>query len=110
MIVISEQIKKMRKAKGLTQEELAQKCNVVRTTITNVETQNGEPSVLLLQRIALVLNCELMFVPDGSPYIRIADLEKEITTYKQQIGNLEMELRRLADSLILTKPEATTHA
>lgn len=48
---------------GMSQAELAEKCGVLRTTITNVESENSDPSYNLLRYIAIALELELMLVP-----------------------------------------------
>lgn len=60
---LSIQIRQMRKERGWTQEYLANRCKVTRTTICNIESETAEPSVILLQLIALAFDCELGFIP-----------------------------------------------
>lgn len=60
---LSIQIKRMRKERGWSQEDLAKRCKVKRTTITNIESETAEPSVILLQLIALAFDCTLGFIP-----------------------------------------------
>lgn len=45
----------MRKEKGLTQEQLARSCGVVRQCISNIECGQHKPSVSLAKRIARIL-------------------------------------------------------
>lgn len=51
-------LKEIRKAKGLTQEELAAKCDVQRTTVTMIETGENLPSVQLAKKLAEVLEID----------------------------------------------------
>lgn len=51
-------LKEVRKAKGLTQEELAAKCDVQRTTVTMIETGENLPSVQLAKKLAEVLEID----------------------------------------------------
>lgn len=51
-------LKEVRKAKGLTQEELAAKCDVQRTTVTMIETGENLPSVQLAKKLAEVLDVD----------------------------------------------------
>lgn len=48
-------LKKLRKTKNLTQSELANMCSVKRTTITEIENGNSNPSVETAKAIANVL-------------------------------------------------------
>ena len=51
-------LKEARKSKGLTQEELAAKCDVQRTTVTMIETGENLPSVQLAKKLAEVLEID----------------------------------------------------
>lgn len=51
-------LKEVRKAKGITQEELAAKCDVQRTTVTMIETGENLPSVQLAKKLAEVLEID----------------------------------------------------
>lgn len=44
-------LKKLRSEKGITQEELAKECGVLRTTISMIETGDNKPSVQLAQKL-----------------------------------------------------------
>ena len=56
---IGEIVAKYRKAKGLTQEELAAKVNVSRNTIARLEFDTKTPSFEVMAQIANVLECSL---------------------------------------------------
>lgn len=45
-------LKNEREKKGMSQSELAEKCGVVRQTISNIECGRAKPSVELAQKIA----------------------------------------------------------
>ena len=48
-------IKELRIAKGLTQEQLATECGVQRTTITMIELGENKPSVELAKKLGEIL-------------------------------------------------------
>lgn len=50
-------IKQMRKAANLTQQQLADKCGINRVTIARIETDASNPSLDSLRAIARALNC-----------------------------------------------------
>jgi len=52
-------VRKVRKKRGLTQEELARKVGVSRQTIVNVEQGRYKPSILLALKIAKVLDADV---------------------------------------------------
>ena len=57
--MLSENIKNLRKQKGLTQEELAIRLNVVRQTISKWEKGISVPDVTLLEKLADVLDTDV---------------------------------------------------
>jgi len=52
---VKNKILKLRKNKGLTQEQLAKKCRVSRQTINAIENDRYDPSLRLAFKIAEVL-------------------------------------------------------
>ena len=55
---IGKNIKKARAEKGYTQEQLAQKLNVTRNTISNYETGHSNPDIEMLQMLAEALETD----------------------------------------------------
>ena len=51
-------LKEMRIAKGLTQEQLANECGVQRTTITMIELGENKPSVELAKKLGEILEID----------------------------------------------------
>ena len=49
-------IKELRTAKGLTQEQLASECGVQRTTITMIELGENKPSIELAKRLGTIFD------------------------------------------------------
>lgn len=49
-------LKELRTAKGLTQEQVASECGVQRTTITMIELGENKPSVELAKRLGTIFN------------------------------------------------------
>ncbi|WP_252224646.1 MULTISPECIES: helix-turn-helix transcriptional regulator [unclassified Clostridium] len=56
---IGEKIKELRKLKGLTQEELANKCGLSKNGLWNYENNKRNPNTEILERIAKVLGVPL---------------------------------------------------
>jgi transcriptional regulator with XRE-family HTH domain len=50
---------KVRKAKGITQAELAERCGTTQQQIARIENGSVDPRLSTLQRIAEALGCEL---------------------------------------------------
>ena len=51
-------IKELRTAKGLTQEQLAKECEVQRTTITMIEIGENKPSVELAKKLGVIFEVD----------------------------------------------------
>ena len=56
MNVVSDSIKKLRKEKGMTQDELAEKLNVTRQAVSNWEMGKTQPGVDTLTRLAEIFD------------------------------------------------------
>ena len=63
--MLAENLKKIRKAKGYTQEILAEKLNVVRQTVSKWEKGLSLPDVDMLSKIANVLETDVNILLDG---------------------------------------------
>ena len=57
--MLNENIKRMRKSKGLSQEELAIKLNVVRQTVSKWENGNYMPPVEMLEELSNMYNMSI---------------------------------------------------
>ncbi len=55
-------IKKMRKKLGLTQEELAEKAKIPRTTVTKIESGSYNPTISTLMSIASAMDKKLQVI------------------------------------------------
>ncbi|WP_163527225.1 helix-turn-helix transcriptional regulator [Halobacillus ihumii] len=56
---VRNSIKEMRKEKGFTQDQLAEKILVTRQTIIAIEKQRYEPSIGTAIKLATVLDCSI---------------------------------------------------
>ena len=57
-INVSEQLIRLRKQKGYTQTQLAEKCGVSKNTISSIENNNFLPSLTLVIALCLALDCK----------------------------------------------------
>lgn len=64
---ISKNIRAMRTAKNMTQDELAEKLYVTRQTVSNYETGKSRPDVEMLTKIAEVLDTDINTLIYGLP-------------------------------------------
>ena len=65
--MLNDNIKVMRKNKGLTQEELAARLNVVRQTVSKWEKGLSVPDAQMLQKLAEVLETSVEKLLDAQP-------------------------------------------
>ena len=65
---VGRNLQKIRREKGLSQEELARLANIHQTYLSGVEGGKRNPSVLVLDRIAQALKVDVFrfFVPPAS--------------------------------------------
>lgn len=75
----AQNLKQLRKRKGLTQEELAELVEVAPRHISFIETARSFPSCDLLERISNVLNIEYAELFNFEEEISRTDLIKRIT-------------------------------
>ncbi len=59
MAEVGKNIKKIRKERNLTQDDLAERLHCTRQTISNYENGKSEPNIALLVEIANVLEVEV---------------------------------------------------
>ena len=65
--MLNENIKNLRKMRGMTQEELAVRLNVVRQTVSKWEKGLSVPDAEMLQKIAEVLDTSVPELLDAKP-------------------------------------------
>lgn len=56
---VSKRIAELRKAKGFTQERLAEEADIDRVALANIETGRRRPTVITIYKIAVALNVEV---------------------------------------------------
>lgn len=89
---IAKKIKTLRKTRGLTQEQLAEKLGVQRATISNYEIGRRSPHIKELERIADILGVPLEYF--GGSSNEIHDL---IARAKMVFDNPEIPTKEKAD-------------
>lgn len=73
---LSENIKKYRKEKGMTQEELANKCGLSKNGLWNYENNKREPNIDTLNKIAVALDVSVSDLL-GENITNLNDMDKE---------------------------------
>lgn len=85
--MLNENIKNLRKNKGLTQEELAIRLNVVRQTVSKWEKGFSVPDAEMLQKIAEELETEVSVLLGGT-----VKLENDTDQIAEQLAKISQEL------------------
>ena len=101
---VGQRIRKVRKARGLSQEELAEKVGISTTHMSHIETGNTKMSLPIFVELAAVLEVQTdELLHDDSPTSRsasvahIADMLDNCTT--QQIRIIEDIVKAAKESL-----------
>lgn len=92
--MLNENIKKIRKSKGLSQEELAIKLNVVRQTVSKWENGLSVPDASMLIMLADELDVtvnELL----GEPVVETTTNDLKILSEKLEVINLQLAKRSI---------------
>lgn len=63
-VEIIERMIEIRKQKGLSQKDLAERCGVKQSAIARLEKMNAAPQINTLIKILKPLGCKLAIVPD----------------------------------------------
>lgn len=90
---IRKNIKELRKAKGLGQENLAELISLSRSSISNIEIGKHQPSVFTLYEIAIALDCKM------------TDLLPSMDTYQSSLTTIDEKYQSIIDSLPEDKKE-----
>ena len=95
--LLGERIKEIRKARGLTQAELAEIINVDPKYISKIETSNGRPSLDVLENISSALQVEMSVLFETSHLKTKNELDKEIV---KTLKTLDLKETKLIYSII----------
>lgn len=106
-----EKLKHFRTEHDLTQLQLAELCNLSRTTITELETGRKKPSLKLLEKISKALNTDVTYWLDtDSDEFKISNFEGLELIIKKLIetGDIKTDgsLTEKANTLLLQVLEA----
>nr|DAZ18289.1 MAG TPA: helix-turn-helix domain protein [Caudoviricetes sp.] len=106
-MTVGENIKKIREKKGMTQKELADKCNIIYQTIGKYERDLLNPKYETLQKIATALDISYFELLDISETTKESNIQK--ITLNVEIKNIDEETKK-AEKLIELLKEAKSLA
>ena len=96
--MLSENIRRFRKARGLRQEELAERVHVVRQTVSKWENGLSVPDAEQLRDLAAVLNVPVSALLDLTPEDSEADLAGELARRNEELAELRRAIERAKQS------------
>lgn len=74
--MLGKALKKMRKKKGLSQEEIAKILGIARTTVAGYEQEYREPTFDLIEEIAKICDFKIIFKSKDEEF-QLKDLERK---------------------------------
>ena len=78
---VSVNLKKLRKERGISQQQLARKLNITRTCLANYETGARQPDNSMLVRIADVFHVTVDFLVNRSSYRNLELSPEELNEF-----------------------------
>lgn len=99
-IKIGSKIKNLRKIRGLTQKEMAEKLKIPHSTYSNYENDNREPNSEILEKIAQTLNISISELITGNTLKNYDVINKnsEEKLKEQRINNIVNAYTNLTDT------------
>ncbi|MGL4484817.1 MAG: helix-turn-helix domain-containing protein [Anaerovoracaceae bacterium] len=82
-----KKIKTRRKDIGITQAELARRCNVNRTALSRWENEENEPSIISLKKLSSVLNISLDELLETDKYLSVPAEERQLIDLFKQVND-----------------------
>jgi transcriptional regulator with XRE-family HTH domain len=95
--LLGERIRELRKAKGLTQEQLAELVGVEPRHISRVEGGYSSPSIERLARIAEILEVPIKELFD---YMHLNDSEDRLKDIEDAIGGMSEEYQKILYKIV----------
>lgn len=95
-LMLGDNIKKHRREKGYTQEELAAKVHVVRQTLSKWENNTSVPDAEMLLEIAGALDVSVAALLGIPPEEPPADLAAELARVNGELAERNLQLQRIA--------------
>lgn len=100
MVGVGERIKNLRKANGLTQDELAGKLNVSRQAISSWEMDRTEPNMGMVFRMAKIFNCTIIDIAGTNGHEAIKTASPEETEVLTRYRYADEDTRRMVKRIL----------
>lgn len=92
--MLGDNIKKYRRERGYTQEELAAKLHVVRQTLSKWENHASVPDAEVLMELSKALEVPVSVLLDLTPKEEAVDLNEELARVNQELAERNQQLKR----------------
>lgn len=100
--MFAENLKKIRKDKGYTQEILAEKLNVVRQTVSKWEKGLSLPDVDMLSKIANVLETDVNILLDGQiTTTDQSEIVKQLAKINEQLTIKNRRYKKIMKTIVI---------
>lgn len=104
-----DKLKECRKAKGLTQLELAQKLNVSKSTLAMYETNKREPNVNTIKALSNILSVSTNYLIGVDDYDKNFINNQQTQLHLEKYKNLDVYGKKAIDTLIDIELERIKH-
>ncbi|MDD2337377.1 MAG: helix-turn-helix transcriptional regulator [Geobacteraceae bacterium] len=95
--LLGARIREIRKARGLTQEQLAEMIDVEQKHVSRIESGKNYPSIDLLEKMAAALKVPLMGFFD---FMHLQDDDESAVNLEKMLLELDRDSRKIAYRLI----------
>ncbi|RQW84529.1 MAG: XRE family transcriptional regulator [Geobacter sp.] len=95
--LLGARIREIRKARGLTQEQLAEMIDVEQKHVSRIESGKNYPSIDLLEKMAAALKVPLMGFFD---FMHMQDVDESAVNLEKMLLELDRDSRKIAYRLI----------
>lgn len=106
--MLPTRLKTIRKLRGYSQEELAEKINTTKSTISNYENGHSSPSTDTLIRLADVLNTTTDYLLGRTDHVQVPDADlmaADLTEKEKQFlkGSLSLLRKAMQDEIDVSR-------
>ncbi len=107
-MAFKDRLKEARLKKGYTQEQLAKRIGVAKSTLTGYEKGNREPNISTISKILKELNIDANYLWQDEPHLPTTLTLEEIETLLKKYRCLDSQGKEIVDFILLKEWERST--